>query len=295
MDNKKLKLLIESNIRSIIKEEKRKIILERKMNALIKEAKKVKLQKAKLRESIADKKITLLFINESIKFHEGIWDSIRRGLKGVFGGGLSPEDLQAISQEKEAKKTAITDDKITRITSNAGKKIDDLSNILNTKFSSKLSRIPEIDDLEALNSATKSVYSSIKELENKDVKDIKDIKIAKKASLTIVKKALDRLNVAKQQVKINLENQINKVQELISQTEQEIKTNFNDYAKQLEKITPAPESTSDWSVRKLEKAIRRTGSNQVSNEPAPSTAGIVPAAGAAAAASPSKRRKTVRA
>ena len=39
MENKKLKLLIESNVRSIIKEEKRKILLEKKVNKLLTERK----------------------------------------------------------------------------------------------------------------------------------------------------------------------------------------------------------------------------------------------------------------
>lgn len=278
MNKKQLQTLIESNVRSILAEQKRKVILEQKMNSLLQEAKKVKKQKAMLNESIRTKKVALLFINESIQFHEGIWDSIKRGIKGVFGGGLGIKDLEDIEKEKETAKTAAEEKKIIRITSNAGEKIDKLSNVLNAKFSEKSVRTPEVEDLEALNAATNEVYSTVKELENSEFKDAEDVKQAIMASLIVVKTALSRLNSAKETVKANLEKQIATVQDLLSKAETAISNKFNEYASELEKLTPEPDLAKKMSIRGLLKAAKTRGSAPAASQEAAPSAEAVPVA-----------------
>lgn len=288
MNKKQLQTLIESNVRSVLAEEKRKIILEQKMNKLLQEAKKVKKQKAMLRESIRTKKVSLLFINESIQFHEGIWDSIRRGIKGVFGSGLSPDDLKAPEEEKElaAKQKKVVDDeekqkrkdsKILEI----GGKIDDLYQILNSKFISNVSRLPDQDDLEELNSATNEVYELINSIRKpKEKTGVQSpLILAREKALISIKTVLDRLEKVKTGIEKNLENQREKLTNLVTKAEEEISKKFNKYSAELGKLEAKEESIPRDSFRALMSPQDRApasfqGGGSSETEPAAGVAGL---------------------
>lgn len=256
MNKKQLQTLIESNVRAVLAEEKRKIVLEQKMNKLIQEAKQLKKQKALLNESILKNKVNLLLVTESIHFHEGIWDSIKKGVKSIFGGGLTAADLEAESEKK-----------IDKMIEEMGSKIDTLNQLLNSKFISGVSRLPDIDDLEELNSATNQVYDSLQKLENSNLKD-SDLDKARKKALLSIKTALMRLNSVKAGIRKNLENQREKLTNLVTNAQKQISTKFNAYQAELQKITRAPEPGAPLSFRVLQKAARlRGGAEQPELEP----------------------------
>lgn len=175
MDKKQLQTLIESNVRTILAEEKRKILLEKKINKLLSERKELS-KKAFLLENnykINQKKIASL--NEAIKINENFLSKIGRAFKGFFGG-LSPEDLEKMSREKKGEVVSKEEQYREKKLKIIYDLIDKLEAKIRDKFAPHIERIPTVKEIQDFSKETTNLYTTLidffPELRGKTVTDL---------------------------------------------------------------------------------------------------------------------------
>jgi len=292
MKKQELQRLIESKVKKIVLQEQKKALLEKKMVSIISEAKNVRRKKNEVKHRIQENRKNLKALNESIELQEQFLKKLSRGFRSVFGGGLTPQDLEDLNSERdEEEKLKVSkreeqarrekDREIQALALRTGDKIDRMNVLLFKKFDSKTSRTPEVSDLDQLNAAAMDLHHQLKTVSSSKHAGDPEVEKMKQKSIEVIKRSLFQLSQVRDKVKQNLQKQIELVNGLIADTETRLRDRFAEYSEELAAMsTPETDYAFSPSLRGLVKAAKRKpvdpwGDESFAKEPAADVSDVV--------------------